>query len=127
MNKRILKKQLKKKIERLETKNRMLMDIIDNSPQMSDLYDRMTRPVVVQHTNVRVEKLMSQRHIVSYDDIMMYFNDPETYRDVLIDRCKRSLEESIFDKVKDCISYEIVPNGITQLVTATIYVGKADT
>lgn len=51
MNARQMKKKLKMQIERLEFENKIMKQIIDDSPAMAELYNRYTEPVKVVHIN----------------------------------------------------------------------------
>ena len=55
MNARQMKKKLKKQIDKLQSDNDMMHNIITDSPTMQETYDRWTQPLNVVHTSMRFQ------------------------------------------------------------------------
>lgn len=112
MNARQIKKHLKQKIEKLKSDNKLMRDIIADSPTMQELYDLYNKPVNVVHTAIDFQGYKATRVIDRpIDDI-----------------CKkyyiREIENEIFDVVKDHINYVIDTDAYMPTITGSIYIGK---
>jgi len=127
MNKRILKKKLKQKIDRLERDNKLMHQAIESSPGMAEFYDRMVKPFSVSYVNVQFDKLAFRQTIRRPDEFYWSHTMPEEYRDICIERYKGLLEQQVGDAVKGYINYDFGFDEYFPFVQATIYVGKADT
>lgn len=123
MNKRILKKKMQQKIDRLERDNKLMHQVIESSPTMAELYGRMAKPLSISYTNVKVDKLAVRQMIRGYDEAILF----EENRDICIERYKDQLERQVGDAVKGYINYDFGFDEYFPFVQATIYVGKADT
>jgi hypothetical protein len=126
MNKRILKKKLKQKIDRLERDNKLMHHVIESSPGMAELYDRMTKPLATSYTNVKVDKLVCRQIIRAYGGAYRWDSLSEEDRDICIERYKDILARQVGDALKGYINYDFGFDGYFPFVQATIYVVKAD-
>ena len=106
---------LRQKNKRLKRDNRLMKDIIENSPSMLELYDRYNKPLSVTHTTMQFKKYISKRCSSPYERI-----DP-----VLL---KEEVTRDILEGVKKHIIYEIYPNRRTMMtdIVASIYIGVGD-
>lgn len=126
MNKRILKKKLKQKIDRLERDNELMHHVIESSPSMAEFYDMMTKPSV-SYVNVPVDKLAFRQIIGKYGGAYRWDSLSEEDRDICIESYKNILARQVGDALKGYINYDFCFDGYFPFVQATIYVGKADT
>lgn len=112
MNARQTKKRLKQKIEKLDVDNKLMRDIIANSPAMQELYDLYNKPLNVVHTTMDFQGYKAMRIV----------DRP------LDDSCKefyiRELENEILDVVKDHINYVIDTDAYMPTITGSICIGK---
>lgn len=112
MNARQTKKRLKQKIEKLESDNKLMRDIIANSPTMQELYDLYNKPVNVVRTTIDFQKYKAMRVVDRpLDDICKKFYI-------------REIENEIFDVVKDHINYVIDTDAYMPTITGSIYIGR---
>ena len=114
MNARQAKKRLKKEISRLKRDNALMRSIIDDSEAMSDLYNRFTEPVKVQHITMQMQKFCSRRSIPKELECAIGIHDIT----------RRALENDIFEGIKNWIDYDVVNDGNVTTYTATVYVGR---
>lgn len=114
MNARQMKKCLKRQIDKLQSDNDLMRRIIENSPQMADLYDLYTKPVGVIHTTMPFQEYKSKR-ILPPD---------KPYDAGFIALFKQGLARELFEGVKENIVYEIDAECMTPTITASIVVGK---
>ena len=116
MNARQTKKLLKKKINTLELDNKLMRDIIADSPTMQELYDLYNKPKFVTHTTMRFQEYRVKRAIPRYmADV-----------DGVVEHTKQSVAMDLFEGIKDSIVYEIDNEHITPTITANIFVGIKD-
>ena len=113
MNHRQKMKQLKRNIERLESDNRLMRDIIDNSPRMAELYDLYNRPVNVTTTTMRFEQFKSKRFLPPDNPHNAMFT--ELY--------KRELEREMLETIKNYIEFEIHDKDMCPSIEGTIFIG----
>lgn len=100
MNARQVKKQLKRKIERLESDNRIMKRIIGDSPAMAELYNRYTEPVKVVHINNLKQYRVLKR------GLFLKHLDRELVRRILAEEISTELIPIIEDNMKVTTSYE---------------------
>lgn len=113
MTARQTKKCLKKQIDKLQSDNDLMRRIIENSPQMADLYDRYTKPVGVIHTTVPFQEFKVKRMVP------VYMADVEG----IIEHTKQAVAKDLFEGIKENIVYEIDTECMTPTITASIVVG----
>ena len=111
MNARQTKKNLKKKIDKLQSDNDLMRKIIADSPSMQELYDQWTRPLSVVHSSMRFQKFKVKRVI----------DNVAGTRD--IEYTKQFAARELLEGLKDNIIYKINTEGIVPMVTASIFVG----
>ena len=113
MNKRQIKKHLKKQIAKLQLDNDLMRRIIANDPEMQAIYDAFTEPLNVTYT-LSFQKFKIKRII------------PECMADVqgIIEHTKQSAAGDLFEGIKENITYEIDDEYRPTSVTASIFVGK---
>ena len=114
MNARQTKKRLKKEIDKLKSDNDLMFRIISNSQEMSELYDKYTKPVNVIHTTIPFQELKAR----------VAFPLVEAENKENIKYVKMEIAEKLFESIKDCIIYNVDSDGgwLTQ-VTGSIFVG----
>ena len=100
MNARQVKKQLKRKIEKLESDNRIMKSIIDDSPAMAELYNRYTEPVKVVHINN-----MKQYRVLKRGSLLKHL-DRELVRRILAEEISKELIPIIENNMKFTTSYD---------------------
>lgn len=112
MNKRKMKKKLKKQIGKLQSDNDLMHKIIADSPSMQELYDRYNQPLRnVVYTSMRFQKFEA-KSIVN-DDYGMEYSKLSAARDLL-------------NKIKDEITYRVDTEYGFTTVTASIIVAYND-
>lgn len=114
MNARQTKKNLKKKIDKLQSDNELMRKIIADSPSMQELYDRWTRPLSVVHTSMRFEKFKVKRVIDTVAGI----------RD--IEYTKHFALRELLEGLEDSITYKVDTEGPVPTLTASIIVAYND-
>lgn len=114
MNARQSKKRLKKQIYRLACDNKLMREIIDNSPEMAELYNLYNRPLNVTHSTMSVQEYRFRRVIPPY------MIDTEGNRE----RIKRALESDLAEVIAKDIRYESVEICGERAIEASIYVGR---
>ena len=110
MNARKMKKQLKKQINKLQSNNDLMHDIIADSPSMQETYDRWTKPLNVIHSRLRFEKFKVKRISAS----------PANRE---IDYTKQFAARELLEGIKDSITYEVDTEQSFHTVTASIIIG----
>lgn len=110
MNVRQKAKKLKKKIKTLESDNRLMREIIADSPAMQELYDAYNKPVFTTHTTMQFQEFKAKRMIPVYMvDVSL-----------IIEHTKQAVAQDLFEVIKDNITYEVDDN----CITASIFVGR---
>lgn len=110
MNARKMKKNLKKKIIKLQRDNVLMRNIIADSHSMQELYDRWTSPLNVVHSRLRFEKFKVKRISAS----------PANRE---IDYTKQFAARELLEGIKDSITYEVDTEQRFPTVTASIIIG----
>ena len=111
MNARQTKKNLKKKIDKLQSDNDLMHKIIADSPSMQELYDRWTKPLNVVHSSMRFQKFAAKRTV----DVVAGTQD--------IEYTKQFVARELLDEIKDNIAYKVDTDGPVPTLTASIIVG----
>ena len=114
MNARQKAKKYKKKIKTLEADNKLMREIIADSPAMQELYDAYNKPVFVKHTTMQFQKYKVKR------TISVYMVDVEG----VIENTKQALAEDLFEYIKESIIYEVDDKDMPPTITASIFVGE---
>ena len=94
MNARQQKKKLKIQIDRLKSDNALMRDIIENSPEMAEQYDKWTRPLNIIQAQVHLDEYRCKR-------IM-----PLDYDEAVVEVLKHTIELEMLDLIKNNIAYE---------------------
>lgn len=110
MNARQKAKKYKNKIKDLESDNKLMQEIIADSPAMQELYDAYNKSTFVKYTNMYFQQFKAKRMIPVY----------MTDVDLIIGRTKLAVADDLFEAIKDDITYEIDNN----CITASIFVGR---
>lgn len=113
MNARQTKKNLKKKIDKLQSDNDLMHKIIADSPSMQEQYDRWTKPLNVVHSSMRFEKFKVKRAMTCNYGIE-------------IDYVKEMAARELLDGIKDSITYKVDAEGPVPTLTASIIVAYDD-
>lgn len=113
MNARQMKKQMKKQIDKLQSDNDLMHQIIADSPSMQELYDRWTQPLNVVHSSMRFQKFKVKRTSAS----------PAMWE---IDYTKQFAARELLEGIKDSITYEVNTDQRFPTVTASIIVAYND-
>ena len=114
MNARQKAKKLKKKINTLESDNKLMRKIIADSPAMQELYDAYNKPKFVTHTTMQFQEYRAKKMIP------VYMADIEG----VIENTKQALAKDLFESIKESITYEVDDKDRTSIVTASIFVGE---
>lgn len=114
MNARQAKKHLKKQIYRLTWDNKLMREIIDNSPKMAELYNLYNQPHNVTYSEMRVQEYRFRRVIPPY------MLDTEGYRECI----KRALVSNLAEAIAKDITFELVEICGERAIEASIYVGR---
>ena len=113
MNARQTKKNLKKQIDKLQSDNKLMFDIIADNPGMQETYDRWTKPLNVVHTSMRFQKFKVKRAMACDYGIE-------------IDYVKEMAARELLDGLKDSITYKVDTDGPVPMLTASIIVAYDD-
>lgn len=113
MNARQKAKNLKKKIDTLESDNDLMRRIIADSPTMQELYDSYNKPKFVIHTTMYFQEFRARRIVPVY---MMNI-------DGVIERTKQAVADDLFNEIKENITYEVDTECRTPIITASIFIG----
>ena len=119
MNSRQSKKLLKIKIQKLESDNRLMKQIIMNNDEMLRLYDLYNKPLNVTRTSIDVRKYKTQKVLSPYEK--KYLDDAVFLREM-----KHEIARSFIDVVESNLIYEIDEQEGMPRITATLYIGKED-
>ena len=114
MNARQIKKRLKKEIWALKIDNDLMRDIISNSPQMRELYDKYNRPLNVTHTTMHFQEYRASK-ILPIDSPL---------NDRIVALYKDELARELFEGVKDYITYKLGTEGDFRIISTSIFVGR---
>lgn len=114
MNTRQMKKHLKKKIDKLQSDNKLMREIIADSPTMQELYDLYNKPNFVTYTTMQFQEYRSIRMIP------VYMTDVNG----IIEHEKQVLAKDLFECIKDNITYDVNTEGAQTTVIASIFVGR---
>ena len=116
MNARQKAKKLKKKINTLESDNKLMREIIADSPAMQELYDAYNKPKFVTHTTMQFQKYQLKVYLDS--DIL---DDTE-----VIESVKQEIADALVEDIKENITYEVGSEGIIPTITASIFIGRGE-
>lgn len=111
MNARQMKKNLKKQIDKLQSDNKLMFDIIADNPGMQETYDRWKQPLNVTHSNMRFQKFVANRIV---DDNYKF------------EYIKLLAAKDLLERIKDEITYKVDTEQMFPTVTASIIVAYDD-
>lgn len=114
MNAREKKKALKKRIEKLESDNKLMKDIIEDHPGMLELYNLYNRPVPVTYHTVNFEKYACRRMIPRY------MADISEYEEHI----KHALVLDLAEDIKHEVAFKYVEVMGEKGIEASIFIGK---
>ena len=114
MNARQKAKKYKKKISTLESDNKLMRDIIADSPAMQELYDAYNKPVFVAHTTMQFQEFSVKRMVP------VYMRDSGEF----IECAKQALANDLFEDIKENIIYEVDTECTAPTITASIFIGN---
>ena len=114
MNARQVKKHLKKQIERLTRKNKLMRDIMNDYPKMAELYDLYNRPCNVTHSTMSFQEYRVRRVIPRY------MADLEDYKE----HVRRALVRDLAEVIMKDIHFEPVEICGEKAIEASIYIGR---
>lgn len=114
MNARQAKKHLKRQIERLKSDNRLMREIIDNSPRMAELYHLYNQPCNVTYSTMSFQEYRVRRVIPCY------MADIEEYREHI----RHALVGDLAEVITKDISFEPVEICGERAIEASIYIGR---
>ena len=114
MNARQKAKNLKKKINTLESDNDLMRRIIADSPAMQELYDAYNKPTFTTYTTMQFQEYRSRRMIP------VYMRDLDGF----IEREKQAVAKDLLEEIKENITYEVDDKDITPTITASIFIGR---
>lgn len=111
MNKRQMKKCLKKQIDKLQSDNDLMRRIIADSPTMQNLYDAYTKPLNCTVATMHFQEYRSKR-----------FLPPDRPYDAgIVTLLKHGLEKDLFERIKENITFELGMECMTPTITASIF------
>lgn len=113
MNRRQKMKRLKKELVRVKGDNRIMRDIIKDSPRMEELYYLYNRPVNVTTTTMMFEQFKGKRFLPPDNPHNAMFT--ELY--------KHELEREMFETIKNYIEFEIHDKDMYPSIEGSIYIG----
>ena len=114
MNARQKAKKYKNKIKALESDNKLMQEIIADSPTMQELYDLYNKPKFVTQTTMQFQEFRVKRMVP------IYMRDLDGF----IERAKQAVTMDLLEEIKENISYEVDTECITPIITASIFVGR---
>ena len=112
MNKRQLKKKLKKQIARLKSDNDLMRRIIEDSPAMAEQYDIWTQPLNIIQAQVHLDEYRCKR-------IM-----PLDYDEAVVKVIKHTMELEMLDLIRNNITYEFGTEYSHPTLTGKILIGQ---
>lgn len=118
MNARQIKKNLKRKIQKLESDNRLMKRIIEDHSEMLELYDLYNSPRFVTQTTMQFKKYRAQK-------IIPWFS-PDIYDKHFTERIKCELVNRMLYAVKENTIFDFVKDDMGGRVIATLYLGRKD-
>lgn len=118
MNARQTKKNLKRKIQKLEFDNNLMKRIIEDHSEMLRAYDLYNSPLFVTQTTMRFQKYRAEK-------IIPWFS-PDIYDKHLIERIKCELVNRMLGVVKENTIFDFVTDDMGGRVIATLYLGRKD-
>lgn len=118
MNARQTKKNLKRKIQKLEFDNNLMKRIIEDHSEMLRVYDLYNSPLFVTQTTMHIQKYCAEK-------IIPWFS-PDIYNEYIIEMSKRQLVEKMLYVVRENTIFDVEKDDIGVRVRATLYLGRKD-
>lgn len=123
MNARQTKKNLKRKIQKLESDNKLMKSIIEDHSEMLELYDLYNSPTFVTQTTMQFRKYCEQ-HIIPW----FPWHSPDIHDEHFIEMIKSQLAQKMLPAVKEnaIFDFDIDKEHMRGRVRATLYLGRKD-
>lgn len=120
MNARQTKKNLKWKIQKLESDNNLMKRIIEDHSEMLELYDLYNSPIFVTQTTMQFRKYYAQQIIPWYR--------PDIHDEHFIEMIKSQLAQKMLPAVKEnaIFHFDIDKEHMRGIIRATLYLGRKD-
>lgn len=109
MNARQKQKQLKKKIAALESDNKLMRNIISNSPKMQELYDLYNKPLNVYTSPLDFQQYEVKRRYDDSSQIAFY---------------KEEIKRELRSVIDDHIQYNIDRESYPPFISGRVFVGR---
>ena len=107
----------RQKLKRLKSDNKLMRNIIRNSPQMEDLYKSFNSPLRnITHTTMTFEKLKSAKYLPFENEI-----DGR-----VMEGYQNWLADEVCELVKNYVKYDINRDSYPPKLEATLYVGVTE-
>lgn len=121
MNARQTKKNLKRKIQKLESDNNLMKRIIEDHSEMCRLYDLYNSPHFVTHSTMHFNKYRAEQIVPLYCS-----NIDDEHYEHLIERIKSQLVKKMLDAVQENTIFDVDNEGVLVRVRATLYLGRRE-
>ena len=119
MNARQTKKNLKWKIQKLESDNNLMKSIIKDHSEMLELYDLYNSPKFVTQTTMRFIKYQDEQFVPLYYP----YGACDKH---IIERIKWHLVDKMRDAVMENTIFDVDQKEMLVRVRATLYLGRKD-
>ena len=120
MNARQTKKNLKRKIQKLESDNKLMKSIIEDHSEMLELYDLYNSPKFVTQTTMQFRKYYAQQIIPLYR--------PDIHDEHFMEMIKSQLAQKMLPAVKEnaIFHFDIDKEHMRGIIRATLFLGRKD-
>lgn len=118
MNARQTKKNLKRKIQKLESDNHLMKRIIEDHSEMLRAYDLYNSPLFVTQTRMRFQKYAAEQ-------IIPWFS-PDINDEHFIEMIKSQLVKKMLNVVQENTIFDVYKEDMGKRVRATLYLGRKD-
>lgn len=106
----------RQKLKKLKRDNRLMRDIINNTPEMARLYKAYNEPIKnVIHTTVDVKQFVCKRSL-DYNNHMA--------KDIVEEYTKNEIISNIYELLQDVIEIEIDDSGHEKFMIGRIWIGE---
>ena len=114
MNARQAKKKLKIQIAKLKSDNNLMRKIIENCPQMAEMYDLYNKPVNLNVSTIQFQEYKTKRFIPPLN----------FYETGSLELIKEEIAKDLLDEIKEYINFELNTEYMQPTITASIIVGR---
>ncbi len=118
MNARQTKKNLKRKIQKLEFDNNLMKRIIEDHSEMLRAYDLYNSPLFVTQTTMRFRKYCAEQ-------IVPWFS-PDINDERFIEMIKSQLVKKMLNVVQENTIFDVYKEDMGKRVRATLYLDRKD-